>query len=80
MRLGFKTYRLKGTGNLEVCFVLKSKQTLIRDCLFSSNTSCKGNTSLDCKPVLCSYATVEQTTLYSDSHYIGIAGSHLLGV
>lgn len=49
----------------------------MRDSLFTSNISCRGNTNLDCKPVRCSYATVEWATLYSNSHYTGRAEAHL---
>jgi len=52
----------------------------MRHCLFTSNISCRGNTSLDCKPACGSYATGEQATLCSDSHYTGIAGARLLAV
>lgn len=50
----------------------------MRDCLFTSNIFCRGNTSSHCKPVCYSCATVEQATLYSDTYYTSIAGAHLL--
>lgn len=49
----------------------------MRDSLFTSKISCRGNTNLDCKPVRCRYATVEWATLYSNSHYTGRAGARL---